>query len=64
MPEIVQQIQKRMIISLAAVAKSSSLDLKEGDFLRVEERDGGIFLQPVVWEPKQPKGMRADGKSD
>ncbi|PWW01227.1 hypothetical protein DFQ01_110117 [Paenibacillus cellulosilyticus] len=55
MAEIVQQIQKRMIISLAAIAKSSSLDIKEGDYLLFEEREDGILLRPVVWQPKEKK---------
>lgn len=42
---IVQQIQKRMIVSLAQIAKD--LNLHEGDHLIIEEKDGGIFLRPV-----------------
>ena len=47
---IVQQIQKRMLVSLAQIAKD--MDLHEGDYLAFEERDGGIFLRPVAWIDK------------
>lgn len=50
MSEIVQQVQKRMLISLAQVAKN--LNLQEGDHVLIEERDGGIFIRPVAWHNK------------
>jgi hypothetical protein len=50
MPNIVQQVQKRMLISLAQMSKS--LDLKEGDHVMLEEKDGGIFIRPVAWHDK------------
>lgn len=50
MAEIVQQVQKRMLVSLAQVAKN--LNLKEGDHVLIEERDGGIFIRPVGWHDK------------
>lgn len=51
--QIVQQIQKRMIVSLAQIAKS--VNLQEGDHVVIEERDGGIFLRPVAWIDKNQK---------
>lgn len=48
--EIIQQVQKRMLVSLAQIAKD--IDLHEGDYLAIEERDGGIFLRPVTWIDK------------
>jgi AbrB family looped-hinge helix DNA binding protein len=50
---IVQQIQKRMIVSLAQIAKD--LNLHEGDHVLIEEKDGGIFLRPVDWVDKNQK---------
>jgi len=50
MAEIIQQIQKRMLVSLAQVAKN--LGLREGDYVLIEERDGGIFIRPVGWHDK------------
>ena len=46
MVQIVQQIQKRMLVSLAQIAKV--VGIKEGDRVIIEERDGGIFLRPVA----------------
>ena len=48
--EIVQQVQKRMLFSLAQISKN--MDLKEGDYLVVEQVNGGIFLRPVNWHNK------------
>jgi bifunctional DNA-binding transcriptional regulator/antitoxin component of YhaV-PrlF toxin-antitoxin module len=50
MPDIVVQVQKRMLVSLAQIAKK--VGLKEGDHILLEERDGGIFLRPVGWHDK------------
>ena len=50
---IIQQIQKRMIVSLAQIAKD--LNLHEGDHVIIEEKDGGIFLRPVDWVDKNQK---------
>jgi len=50
MAEIIQQIQKRMLVSLAQVAKK--VGLREGDHVLIEERDGGIFIRPVGWHDK------------
>ncbi|MHB1406492.1 MAG: AbrB/MazE/SpoVT family DNA-binding domain-containing protein [Desulfitobacteriaceae bacterium] len=47
---IVQQIQKRMLISLAKIAKD--VNLHEGDHVVIEQKDGGIFLRPVDWVDK------------
>jgi len=50
MSEIVQQVQKRMLISLAQIAKR--IRIKEGDYVMLEERDGGVFIRPVSWHDK------------
>lgn len=50
MPEIIQQVQKRMLISLAQIAKK--INIQEGDYVVLEERDGGIFIRPVSWHDK------------
>ena len=50
---IVQQVQKRMLISLAQIAKD--VNLHEGDHVVIEEMDGGIFLRPVDWVDKSQK---------
>ncbi|MEB3102325.1 AbrB/MazE/SpoVT family DNA-binding domain-containing protein [Ferviditalea candida] len=50
MGEIIQQVQRRMLISLAQVAKD--FNLREGDHVLIEERDGGIFIRPVAWHNK------------
>jgi len=50
---IVQQVQKRMLISLAQIAKV--VNLHEGDHVLIEEMDGGIFLRPVDWVDKSQK---------
>ena len=50
MPEIIQQVQKRMLISLAQIAKV--INIQEGDYVLLEERDGGVFIRPVSWHDK------------
>lgn len=50
MSEVIQQVQKRMLISLSQIAKN--LKLQEGDYVALEERDGGIFIRPVSWIDK------------
>ncbi|MFA5384031.1 MAG: AbrB/MazE/SpoVT family DNA-binding domain-containing protein [Eubacteriales bacterium] len=50
MPEVIQQVQKRMLISLSQIAKK--LNIQEGDYIAIEERDGGIFIKPVAWHEK------------
>lgn len=50
MSEIIQQVQKRMVISLAQIAKN--LDIKEGDHISLELREGGIFIKPVAWHDR------------
>ncbi|MGQ9558805.1 MAG: AbrB/MazE/SpoVT family DNA-binding domain-containing protein [Desulfurispora sp.] len=50
MPEVIQQVQKRMLISLAQIAKK--MNIQEGDYVMIEERDGGIFIRPVSWHNK------------
>ena len=47
------QIQKRMLISLAQIAKE--INLHEGDHVLIEKRDNGIFLRPVAWVDKNQK---------
>jgi len=47
---IIQQVQKRMLISLAQIAREANI--KEGDHIMIEQRDGGIFLKPVSWHDK------------
>ncbi|KIL37553.1 transcriptional regulator [Cohnella kolymensis] len=55
---IIQKVQKRMLISLAEVSKE--FDLHEGDFISIEERDGGIFLKPVSWHDKSQEYFWTD----
>ena len=50
MPAVIQQVQKRMLVSLAQVARK--LNIHEGDHVLLEERDGGIFICPVGWHEK------------
>lgn len=50
MADQILQVQKRMLISLAQVAKG--IDLHEGDHISVEVINGGIFLRPVAWHDK------------
>lgn len=50
MPEVIQQVQKRMLVSLAQIAKK--INIREGDYVALEERDGGIFIRPVSWHDK------------
>lgn len=50
MPEIIQQVQKRMLISLAQIAKG--INIQEGDYVALEEHDGGILIRPVSWHDK------------
>lgn len=58
MPEIIQQVQKRMLISLAQIARR--LDIREGDHVALEERDGGIFIRPVSWHDKSQEYFWSD----
>jgi hypothetical protein len=55
---IIQKVQKRMLISLAEVSKD--LDLHEGDYISIEEREGGIFLKPVAWHDKNQEYFWTD----
>ncbi|GMK47489.1 hypothetical protein PghCCS26_46190 [Paenibacillus glycanilyticus] len=43
----IQKIQKRYVVSLLPFLKK--LDLKEGDHLHIELKDGAIILRPVDW---------------
>lgn len=47
---VVQQVQKRMLVSLAQISKE--LNLNEGDYVMLENKDGGIFIRPVGWHNK------------
>ena len=58
MSEIVQQVQKRMLISLAQIAKR--IHIKEGDYVLLEERDGGVFIRPVSWHDKNQEYFWSD----
>ncbi|KYH31924.1 hypothetical protein [Neomoorella mulderi] len=52
-PAIIQQVQKRMLISIGQLAKK--LGLKEGDYIRLELAEDGTSLRlvPVDWHPRQ-----------
>ncbi|SHH75413.1 AbrB/MazE/SpoVT family DNA-binding domain-containing protein [Desulfosporosinus lacus] len=49
----VQQVQKRMLVSLAQIAKD--INLNEGDYILIEKKDDGIFLRPIEWVDKKQK---------
>ncbi|MGI1659227.1 MAG: AbrB/MazE/SpoVT family DNA-binding domain-containing protein [Desulfitobacterium sp.] len=49
----IQQVQKRMLVSLAQIAKE--VNLNEGDYILIEKKDDGIFLRPVEWIDKSQK---------
>ncbi|WP_298199876.1 AbrB/MazE/SpoVT family DNA-binding domain-containing protein [Desulfosporosinus sp.] len=49
----VQQVQKRMLVSLAQIAKD--INLNEGDYILIEKKDDGIFLRPIEWVDKNQK---------
>ncbi|EHQ91993.1 AbrB/MazE/SpoVT family DNA-binding domain-containing protein [Desulfosporosinus youngiae] len=49
----IQQVQKRMLVSLAQIAKD--INLNEGDYILIEKRDNGVFLRPVDWVDKKQK---------
>lgn len=58
MSRIIQQVQKRFLISLAQVAKN--MKIEEGDHILIEERDGGIFLKPIAWHDKSQEYFWTD----
>jgi bifunctional DNA-binding transcriptional regulator/antitoxin component of YhaV-PrlF toxin-antitoxin module len=58
MPEIIQQVQKRMLISLARIAKV--MNIQEGDRVALEVRDGGVFIRPVSWHDKSQEYFWSD----
>lgn len=58
MPEIIQQVQKRMLISLAQIAKK--IHIQEGDYVVLEERDGGVLIRPVSWHDKSQEYFWTD----
>ena len=43
---LIQQVQKRMLVSLSQFSKI--LDLHEGDHVMLEVKDGGLFIKPVA----------------
>lgn len=49
---VIQQVQKRMLVSIGQVAKK--LGIKEGDYVRVEVAEDGTSLRivPVDWHLK------------
>jgi antitoxin component of MazEF toxin-antitoxin module len=49
----IQQVQKRMLVSLAQIAKD--INLNEGDYILIEKKDDGIFLRPIEWVDKNQK---------
>lgn len=49
--EKILQVQKRHIISLASV--SSELNIKEGDYISLEVKNGAIIIRPVAWHDKK-----------
>ncbi|MGQ9497488.1 MAG: AbrB/MazE/SpoVT family DNA-binding domain-containing protein [Desulfotomaculales bacterium] len=50
---IIQQVQKRMLVSIGQVARR--LGIREGDYVRVEIGDDGASLRivPIAWHPKE-----------
>ncbi|EKN62805.1 AbrB/MazE/SpoVT family DNA-binding domain-containing protein [Schinkia azotoformans] len=48
--EKITQVQKRNLISLATIG--AELGIKEGDYVSIEVKDGGLFLRPVNWHDK------------
>ncbi len=50
MDSLIQQVQKRMLVSLSQFSKI--LDLHEGDHVMLEVKDGGLFIKPVAWHDK------------
>jgi len=51
--KVIQQIQKRMLVSIGQVARK--LGLKEGDYVSVEAAEDGTSLRivPVDWHAKE-----------
>jgi hypothetical protein len=49
----IQQVEKRMFVSLAQIAKD--INLNEGDYILIEKKDDGVFLRPVEWVDKNQK---------
>jgi antitoxin component of MazEF toxin-antitoxin module len=49
--EKILQVQKRHIILLASV--SSELNIKEGDYISLEVKNGAIIIRPVAWHVKK-----------
>jgi len=58
MSENIQQVQKRMLVSLAKIGKT--LNIREGDHVTLEIRDGGIFIKPVSWHDKSQEYFWSD----
>jgi antitoxin component of MazEF toxin-antitoxin module len=60
--EEVVTVQKRMLVSLAKLAKE--INLGEGDHLIAEIVNGGIFLRPVGWHDKNQEYIWSDKWQD
>ena len=58
MSEVIQQVQKRMLISLAQISKR--INIQEGDYVALEERNGGVFIRPVSWHDKSQEYFWSD----
>ena len=56
--EEVVTVQKRMLVSLAKLAKE--INLGEGDHMIAEIVNGGIFLRPVGWHDKSQEYIWSD----
>jgi hypothetical protein len=55
---VIQQVQKRMLISLAQVSKAANI--REGDHVSLEVREGGVFIRPVSWHDKNQEYFWSD----
>ena len=55
---VIQQVQKRMLISLAQVSKAANI--REGDHVALEVREGGVFIRPVSWHDKSQEYFWSD----
>jgi AbrB family looped-hinge helix DNA binding protein len=57
------KLQQRGVITLPKKLRDA-LQLSEGQTLRVEQRDGGFFVQPEVTLPRELAEAIADSKRD
>jgi anaerobic selenocysteine-containing dehydrogenase len=58
--EVIQQVQKRMLVSIGQVARK--LGIKEGDYVRVEIGEDGASLRivPIAWHLKEQEYFWSD----